>query len=106
MELTTKKLERNRSWVLLVASCVFAYPAQASWPESGVPAAPEMVDQTDIAIASDGQGGAYVAWNIAWNENLNPRHGTYVQRLTQFAGVASGWPNVGLSIPTFTWENP
>jgi hypothetical protein len=64
-----------------------------TWPATGYAVAPDAHDQRLPCIASDGTGGAFVAWQegpggSVYNEIL-------VQHVDGSGGVAQGWPQTG-----------
>jgi hypothetical protein len=91
------------AWVDLADYDIFAQrvtaggqPA-AGWPANGVPVCTAPGIQTPDAMASDGAGGAIVAWTDGRAGNLEPRD-IYAQRLTDAGAVAPGWPAQGLAV--------
>ena len=99
---------RTRTWknatplLLGLLSAVAALrpsPVLASWPSdslTNVPvcSAPNMQNQP--SAASDGAGGAYIAWSDMRGDGVHPR--VYVQHLTASGDVAAGWPINGRAI--------
>lgn len=63
----------------------------SSWPSNGVPVCTLVGDQRDVRIATDGAGGAFVAWQDRRNGAID----IYLQRITAEGGVAIGWPAGG-----------
>src|SRR5207247_2001633 len=75
----------------------------AGWPTDGLAVCTGVPTLQSPSVASDGQGGAYVAWTDARLGNPD----VYAQRLAP-GGLASGWPANGLAVctATGTQENP
>ena len=85
--------DRRLAWLILAAACTLLAPrpsVAATWQTNGAPLAPTDNMQTSPVVASDGAGGAYVAWQ----ENRNG-WGIYGQRLMSDGSIAPGWPASG-----------
>lgn len=79
--------------VLLLAP---AGSARADWYAEGVRVAVGDGAQTDAVVATDGAGGAFIAWQ-------DGRSGTttiWAQHLTANGSTASGWPIEGIRVST------
>jgi hypothetical protein len=63
------------------------------WPAGGVLVAPATQFPKITGVNPDGNGGAYIAWNIDV-----PFHDILVQHLTASGQVAPGWPIIGRPI--------
>ena len=78
----------------------------AGWPISGtaVTRAPDF--QSQPVVASDGTGGAFIAW-YDWRNYLTSDTDVYAQHLTESGSVSTGWPDGGLSVCTApSYQNP
>lgn len=72
----------------------FFVPARADWSSEGLRVAPNDSLQSDPVIASDGSGGAFLAW-----QDYRPGHSVvYAQHMTSQGTPAEGWPASGLQI--------
>ena len=69
--------------------------AQAPLPKDGAPVCDTVSTQSDVAVASDGTGGAFLFWTDS------RRSGTFAQRLTSAGEIAAGWPEFGLWVPCY-----
>lgn len=70
-----------------------------SWPEDGLRVSglePTPYGEYDSAIAPDGLGGCYVAWE----HPTDCCNSVLVQHITASGGIAPGWPASGLKLPT------
>jgi hypothetical protein len=67
------------------------------WIENGVPACTAPAFQSLPAIAPDGAGGAYIAWEDERDYATHLRD-IYAQHLTSDGVVAQGWPVNGLAV--------
>jgi hypothetical protein len=65
----------------------------SSWPVDGLPLAPSDSAQIHPVIATDGSGGAFVAWS---DSRLGPKT-TWIQRVTPSGEIVAGWPSGGLA---------
>lgn len=85
-------------WAIVAA----ASPAESAWAPDGVPLCLEPNSQYHPAAASDGAGGAIVAWD----ENRSGTYDLYVQRVDAVGTVS--WFTDGLAICTATGnqQNP
>jgi hypothetical protein len=84
---------RVARWMVASTLCL-ASAARADWSPNGVPVCTAAGDQQSIAIASDGAGGAFVAWT-------DFRTGTgkiYLQHLASTGSVVSPWPADGMRV--------
>jgi hypothetical protein len=69
------------------------------WLADGVPVCTDSAAQYQYQVASDGAGGAYIAWVDLRNYvQDNRREDIYLQRLTSTGAIASGWPVNGMPI--------
>ena len=70
----------------------------AGWPAAGLALCTAAGDQKAPALASDGAGGLFVAWEDyrAGGSDGN----LYLQRITAAGAVATGWPASGLALCT------
>ncbi len=78
------------SWITL------ASPAGATWstsPYSWTPICTAAGDQAQPVLATDGAGGAYLAWYDA-----RGNYGVYATRVTHDGLIAPGWPLNGLAV--------
>src|SRR5205823_14376442 len=71
-----------------------AGPTAAGWTLNGVQLAPTTADQFTPAIAGDGAGGAFVAWQDLRGADAD----LYLQHLDGTGAVVAGWPATGLGI--------
>jgi hypothetical protein len=73
---------------------------ESGWPTTGLVLASATAHQRVPAIASDGAGGALVAWydTRAGNGDI------YAQRFTGAGAITSGWPVSGLAVCTQAGE--
>lgn len=85
--------------LMAAAICLTALEGQASaavadgpWMTNGIRVAPTGSTQSDPVIASDGIGGAIVAWQDG------RLHYSFAQHLTSLGSVESGWPGSGLEL--------
>jgi hypothetical protein len=69
----------------------------AGWPANGKRGSTAPGYQLSTAIAPDGEGGAYVAF-----ESLDGYHKIYAQHLTGSGTLAPGWPAAGTRLSTTT----
>lgn len=90
----------RRTFVLLLAPALWlpmvARPARAAWPHDptvNVPVCTAISNQTNPVIASDGAGGAIVAWS---DVRSGPNSDIYAQRVNA-AGVAQ-WTTDGVAV--------
>jgi hypothetical protein len=58
------------------------------WTADGVVLCSNLSEQYGVTIASDGGGGAFVAWN----DLRNGLEDIYAQRVTSLGAIAGGWP--------------
>src|SRR5262245_7402085 len=68
----------------------------AGWPANGVQLAPTTTNQLAPAIAADGTGGAF----IAWQDMRGADPDIYVQHVDATGARVAGWPIAGLGIAT------
>src|SRR5438552_1452305 len=68
--------------------------AQASWAAKGAGVAPTLAGQLTPAIAGDGAGGAFVAWQDLRGADAD----VYLQHVDGTGAVVAGWPATGLGI--------
>ena len=73
---------------LMASLSAMAVPSHAAWLSEGTPAAPGEGAQSGPVIASDGAGGAYLAWQDYRTGNAT----LFAQHLTAEGIAASGWP--------------
>jgi len=66
------------------------------WPATGAPVCTAAGAQVVPDIASDGAGGAFVAWQDSRNGAGDTD--VYLQRITADGSVAPGWPTDGLAV--------
>ncbi len=64
------------------------------WPDGGLSLASPSALPMSLAMAADGEGGAYVSWE----EGGVPFRPVHLQRVTGDGVVASGWPDGGLVV--------
>ena len=77
--------------VVVLAQAVLSTPAAADWPPNGLGVCTDPAEQTQPAVAPDGAGGAY----IAWDDHRTSNPGIYIQRVTAEGEIAPGWPADG-----------
>ncbi len=70
------------------------------WPVNGTPVSRALDFQSCPAITSDGQGGAYVAWEDWRDYSLLQETNVYAQHLTATGAVAENWQADGLPVCT------
>lgn len=86
-------MRKLRTALLAAALIITPTFARAEWPEDGTPLVQGHYSG-NLTMASDGAGGAYVAWI-----GDNTLGGTmFVQRVTANGVIAAGWPAVGLPV--------
>lgn len=68
-----------------------------AWPSNGVRLAATTTQQLTPSIASDGAGGAFVAWV---DLRANSSGDVYLQRIDATGAISSGWPATGLAVAT------
>ena len=68
--------------------------AAPGWPSSGLAVCPSAGPQSLPGLATDGAGGVFVAWQ----DRRGGVGDIYLQRLTDAAAPASGWPAAGLPV--------
>lgn len=66
------------------------------WPAGGLPVCAAQGTQIGPVIATDGNGGAYVAWEDERDGNANTH--VYVQRITGSGAPEPGWPSDGIRV--------
>ena len=98
---------RSSRWrvVLAVAAAcgpVAPHHAAADWLADGSPVAPSDSLQVAPAVAPDGAGGAF----IAWQDFRSGRWVVYAQRVTGEGRSAPGWPLGGLAISSDWAQDP
>lgn len=71
-----------------------AGPSSAGWTANGVHLAATSRDQVTPAIAADGAGGAFVAWQEVRGADAD----IFMQHLDATGAVVSGWPALGLGV--------
>ena len=86
--------------ILVVAACA-AFPGsgRAAWtsdPNVNLPVCVAAANQTGVVGASDGAGGAFIAWGDARTDAGD----IYVQRVLANGTIAPGWPANGLAVCT------
>ena len=64
------------------------------WPANGRQLAPTTRDQLAPALATDGAGGAFVAWEDARGPDLD----LYLQHVDGAGAIAGAWPPAGLAV--------
>ena len=88
-------------WIVVLTVLLFIVSAPAasfaSWTACGIDLASLSGSQFFPAIASDGAGGAIVAWMDARSSGEGD---IYAQRLTASGEVAPGWPTNGVALCT------
>jgi hypothetical protein len=62
------------------------------WPTGGVPACRAELSQYNLALAPDGEGGVFAAWQ---DFRSGFQSEIYLQRITSAGTVAQGWPQNG-----------
>ncbi|MBI3539043.1 MAG: hypothetical protein HY076_02070 [Candidatus Eisenbacteria bacterium] len=72
----------------------------SGWPADGRALCTAAQDQVAPVIASDGVGGAYIAWEDYRAGGSNPD--IYVQRVNAGGAIAAGWPASGVDVCTLT----
>ena len=98
--MSCKRLVPAALVVLGAWASISSAPANAAtiWLSNGTPVAPHDGLQTAPVIASDGAGGAFVAWQ---DYRLSSPPVTYAQHLLPGGGFASRWKAEGL--PVWSW---
>ena len=73
-----------------------------AWPPNGARLTGAIRPQVAPMIASDGVGGAFVAWQDQrdYFDPLNYLTDLYLQRVTLTGQIAPGWPSDGLAVAT------
>jgi len=71
------------------------------WPVDGATVTLVTCYKTDLALASDGSGGALTAWS---DNRCNGQLALYVQRTTSAHTPAAGWPANGLRVGPVTGQ--
>jgi hypothetical protein len=105
-ELVRDLIQRFVLPAIIVPFTIVAWPreARADWPANGLAVCADTSAQSSPAIASDGAGGAF----IAWLDQRSPDSGIYLQRVLAGGEIAPGWPANGvfLSPPTSALSPP
>ena len=65
------------------------------WPAEGLPVCPTSHTQSQVSIARDGTGGAFIAWQ-EYRALGVPN--VFLQRVTSAGAIAEGWPTDALAI--------
>lgn len=68
-------------------------------PADGLAVSTAGGDQTGPRVASDGNGGALIAW---WDKRADAAGDAYASRVTPEGGIAPGWPANGTALSTAT----
>jgi hypothetical protein len=92
---------RRLHWITLAMLALLAPSAvNASWPVLGRRVSDNDISlQTHPRIVSDGQGGAFVAWNNETEDATNPSiKDVYIQHVTADGDLAPGWPPIGIPL--------
>ena len=87
----------TRLLALLIAGVGVIAPGAASgaaWVAEGLAIAPSDSVQSDAVVASDGQGGAFVAWQDYRSGGIS----IFVQRVLADGTIAPGWPAGGMAL--------
>ncbi|HEY6866500.1 MAG TPA: T9SS type A sorting domain-containing protein [Candidatus Eisenbacteria bacterium] len=69
----------------------------ADWPTEGLPVCSAPHDQLNPAIAPDGLGGCFIAWQ---DHRDGLQFDIYLQHVTTSGALAPGWPENGLAVCT------
>ncbi len=83
--------------IVLVRVAADGSPA-AGWPGAGIVLADFANDRGEVAVVSDGSGGAFVAWADA--RNGPGSHDIYAQHVLANGTVAPGWTAGGVRVST------
>jgi len=85
----------------LSAMRITSWGALASgWPAGGLAVCSAALDQTSHAVAADGAGGAFIAWEDYRTGGADAD--IYLQRVTANGTLATGWPAGGVAVCTAT----
>ena len=80
--------------VIFASRVAAAGGVAAGWPADGLRVCAASADQSLPAVASDGAGGVFVAW-----QDLRSGQGDiYLQRFDGSGAVAAGWPADGIAV--------
>ena len=86
---------------VMASVSAMALPSHAAWLSQGTQVAPTDSLQSDPVIASDGQGGAFLAWQddrAGWS--------IFAQHLGADGLPAPGWPASGLQVSSGAFYDP
>ena len=65
------------------------------WPVNGLVVGGSVKDELTPRIATDGAGGAFIAWTLVFSLSDND---VYANRVTAAGTIAPGWPPAGLAV--------
>lgn len=95
-----------RAWppplLILVWQCLHPFAASAAWPVDGTAISTAPAEQGPMSIASDGSGGAILAWKDTRNSGTD----IYVQRVNEAGDVEWTVDGVALATGTGHRSNP
>ena len=81
-------------WIAVAVCLATASSVRADWHAEGVRVATGEGAQSGAVLASDGAGGAF----IAWQDNRSGANAIFAQHLTGNGTPASGWPVAGIPL--------
>lgn len=87
---------RAGDWDVYAQRITGAGAVATGWPAGGLGVAVASSEQSSPFIATDGAGGALIAWQDFRNGNYD----VYAQHLLPDGGIMAGWPANGLAVCT------